>query len=46
MYQLIRDGLGWEDAVLVFKPKDIEAFRLLYLRRFIQAKKRADDKSI
>ncbi len=33
MYELIRQGLGWEDAALIFNPNDREAFRKLYLNR-------------
>lgn len=39
MYQLIRDGYGWQDAAIIFKPKDVEAFRKLYLQRFRQEMK-------
>jgi|TARA_E500000318_G_C3475361_1_gene178216 hypothetical protein len=39
MYELIRQGYGWEDCLIIFKPKDVEAFRKLYLQRFKQEMK-------
>lgn len=34
MYEFIREGYGWEDCLIIFKPKDVEAFRKFYLAKF------------